>query len=133
MSACAATSRASGLARGPRRRFRDAGHLAEIENLPGRGRREQVHGPGDDPGPACLMARAEAGPVVAVEILVEQEEVPPVRVLLKLPGASVNRPPSTLVSQEYAGQPVCDVLRDLVQGHVPPGARRTFHGELLAV
>ena len=37
-------------------------------------------------GPAGLVAGPEPGPVVAVEVLVEQDEVPPVRVVLELLG-----------------------------------------------
>ena len=47
-------------------------------------RREQVHEPGDDAGPAGLVAGAEAGAVVAVEVLVEQQAVAPVRIVLEL-------------------------------------------------
>ena len=59
--------------------FHDPGHLAELEELLGRAGREQMHATGDDPGPSGLVARAEAGSVVAVEVLVEQEVVAPVR------------------------------------------------------
>ena len=41
-----------------------------------------------------LVARTETGPVVAVEVLVEQEIIAPVRVLLKLPGFPIDRPPT---------------------------------------
>ena len=54
------------------------------------------------PGPAGLMAGAEAGAVVAVEVLVEQDEIAPVRVFLELPRAAVDRPPAVLVAQEDA-------------------------------
>src|SRR6266704_960320 len=92
-----------------------------------------MHRAGDDPSPSGLVARAEAGPVVAVEVLVEQEHVAPVRVLLKLARPPVDRPPAMAVPQEDAGQPAPDLLRDLIQGHVPPGARWTLDGELVAV
>ena len=42
------------------------------ENTLRRRGREEVRCPGDDSRPASLMAGAQAGPVVAVEILVEQ-------------------------------------------------------------
>ena len=45
---------------------------------------EQVHQPRDDPRPAGLVTGAEAGAVVAVEVLVEQDVVTPVRVVLEL-------------------------------------------------
>src|SRR4249920_316020 len=53
----------------------DAGGLAESQELLGGAGREEMHGAGDDAGPAGLVARAEARPVVAVEVLVEQDEV----------------------------------------------------------
>src|SRR6184192_2750339 len=40
---------------------------------------------GDEAGPARLVARADAGAVVAVEVLVEQNHVAPVRVALEHP------------------------------------------------
>ena len=46
--------------------------------------REEVHHPRDDAGPAGLMAGAEPGAVVAVEVLVEQDEIAPVRIVLEL-------------------------------------------------
>ena len=69
----------------PRRlRLDDCGFQAEFEHLLGCGGREKVHGPRDDAGPAGLMTGAQAGAVVAVEVLVEQDEIAPVRVLLEL-------------------------------------------------
>ena len=50
----------------------DRGRLAECQHLLRRCRREQVHEPGDDAGPAGLVAGAEPGAVVAVEVLVER-------------------------------------------------------------
>src|SRR5512145_675564 len=113
--------------------FRDSSGLAEIKGLLGRGGREQVHDPGDDSRPSGLVARSETGPVVTVEVLVEQEVVAPVRVLLKLLRPAVDGPPTMAVSQEDAGQPPRDLLGDLVQVHISAGARRTFDGEILAV
>src|SRR5437879_251022 len=55
----------------------DGGQLAECEHLFGRRGCEQVHAACDDPRPAGLVARPEAGPVVAVEVLVEQDQVAP--------------------------------------------------------
>ena len=79
------------------------------------------------------MAGAEAGPVVAVEVLVELEAIAPVRVLLELPGAAVDRTPAVLVFEEDVREPARDLLGDLVQVHLPAGAGRTFDGEIVAV
>src|SRR5207247_3396929 len=68
-----------------------------------------------------------------VEVLVEQEIVAPVRVLLKLPGPPVDRPPALAVPQEDAGQPARDLLGDLIEGHLPTGARGTFYGEIIPI
>ena len=48
-----------------------AGFHAELEYLLGRRGRKHVHHTGDDAGPSGLVAGAEAGAVVAVEVLVE--------------------------------------------------------------
>src|SRR5262245_61574816 len=85
-------------------RLTQRGLRADPEHLLRRGGREQVHGPRDDAGPPGLVARAEAGPVVAVEVLVEQDEVAPVRVFLELAGAAVDRAAALPVAQEDAGQ-----------------------------
>src|SRR5262245_43314201 len=74
-----------------RRRLHYRSNSSELEELLRRARREEVHQPGDHSGPAGLMARTEAGAVVAVEILEEQDEVAPVRIVLELPGAPVDR------------------------------------------
>src|SRR5262245_26554127 len=49
------------------------GRLPAGEGPLGSQGREEVQGPRDDPGPAGLVARPETGPVVPVEILVEQQ------------------------------------------------------------
>src|SRR5262245_15266977 len=67
---------------GRRLRLQNGGDRAEPEVLLRRAGREQVHATGDDAGPSRLVARAEPGAVVAVEVLVEQHEIAPVRILL---------------------------------------------------
>ena len=64
-----------------------------------------MQAPRDDPRPAGLVAGSEAGPVIAVEILIEQQAIAPVRVLLELPGAAMDRTPAIGTFQEDAGQP----------------------------
>ena len=59
-------------------------------SLEGQGR-AQVQQAGDHPRPSRLMVGPEPGAVVAVEVLVEQEMVAPVRVLLELPRPAVDR------------------------------------------
>src|SRR6516165_9440783 len=105
--------RALGLAALPRLQVREGGRLAELQSPLGRGGCEEMHGPGNDAGPAGLMAGADTGPVVAMEVLVEQDEIAPMRILLELPGSPVHRSPAVLVPQEDAGQPARDLLGHL--------------------
>ena len=58
------------------------------------------------PGPAGLVARAKAGAVVAVEVLVEEDVVAPVRVVLELLRAAVDRPAALVVAQEDRAEAV---------------------------
>src|SRR5437763_13515237 len=60
---------------------------------------------GHEAGPAGLMAGADTGAVVAVEILVEQRQVSPVRVAPEELEAPVHGPASILVDEEDADQP----------------------------
>ncbi len=66
---------------------------------------EQVQQRSDQAGPSGLVAGAEAGAVVAVEVLVEQDQVAPVRIVLELGRAAVDRPPAVGIAQERARQP----------------------------
>ena len=109
------------------------GFLAEFEHLFRGAGGEHVHDAGDDPRPAGLVAGPEAGPVVAVEILVEQHEIAPVRVFLELPGSAIDRPPALLVLEKGVRQAARDLFGDLIQVHVPPGARGTLDGEIISI
>src|SRR3954447_26038393 len=73
----------------------------------------------DHAGPARLVARTDAGAVVTVEVLVEEDQVPPVRVLLELRGAAVGRTMAVAVPHEDADQAAGDLMRDLCQRHQP--------------
>src|SRR5882724_6234345 len=69
---------------------------------------------GDHPRPARLVAGPEARPVVAMEVLVEERHVAPVRIALELLGAARAGPPAVGPDEEEAVQ----APRDL-RGHVP--------------
>ena len=69
-----AESRAGCLTRLRRLHLRNSSQFAELQNLLRRRRGKQVHAPGYDSGPSGLVARAEPGPVVAMEVLVEQQK-----------------------------------------------------------
>src|SRR5262245_56176675 len=89
--------------------------------------------PGDNAGPARLVIGAETGPIVAVEVLIEQDQITPVRILLKLANPPIDRPPTILVFEEYACQPAADLFGNLVQGHLSSRARRALDFEIVAV
>src|SRR5262249_13556957 len=54
--------------------------------------REDLHQRRDDGGPSGLVAGPEAGAVVAVEVLVEEDVIPEARVVGELVGAAVDGP-----------------------------------------
>src|SRR5688572_741630 len=97
--------------------MRYSGQLAELEHLLGGCRREQMHHPGNQPCPSGLMAGSEAGSVVAIEVLVEQKEIPPVRVFLEFLRSSIHGTSAVGIPQKDASQPTRDLLGDLVEGH----------------
>src|SRR5262249_56611425 len=70
---------------------------------------------GDDGRPARLVSGAHAGAVVPVEVFVEQQQIAPVRILLELLGAPVDRPAAVGPAQEDAGQPPRQPVRHLPQ------------------
>src|SRR5262245_54081894 len=87
---------------------------------------EVAHEEGDDAGPSRLVAGAQAGAVVSVEVLVEEHQVAPARILLELLDAAVDRPATRPVAEEDAGQARRQLLRDLEEVHHLPGARRAL-------
>ena len=80
----------------------------------------QLDGLGDEPCPAGLMAGPEPGTIVAVEVLIEQYVVAPVRVGLELLCAAVDGSPAVFVAGEYPGEPVGDLLAHLEKIHHLP-------------
>ena len=54
----------------------------------------------DHPGPTGLMTGADAGAVVAVKILVEQQIIPPIGIALELLGSTEHRPMARLIAKE---------------------------------
>jgi hypothetical protein len=76
---------------------------------------------------------ADARAVVAVEVLVEQDQVPPVPIGLKLLGCAVHGAPAMLVPEEGLREAPGDLPRNLEQRHPNTGARLAFHGELISI
>src|SRR5215510_11543143 len=77
----------------------------------------RLHEPCDQSRPSRLMAGPEPRAVVTVEVLVEQDEVAPVRIALELRGAAVHGPPAIGAAQEDPGQTVRDLVADLPEVH----------------
>src|SRR6516165_1410133 len=88
---------------------------------------------GNGPGPPRLMAGADAGTVVAMEVFIEQQIVPPVRIPLKLVATTENRPPPVSVAQENAGQAIGNFACYLEQVDQSSGAGRALDFEVAAV
>src|SRR5262249_57838305 len=87
----------------------------------------------DEPGPAGLVRRPNAGAVVAVEVLEEENQIAPVRVGLEFFRAAVDGPSTMLVLQEDARKAHFDLFSDLEEGHHPARAGRALHQERGAV
>src|ERR1700756_1669453 len=67
------------------------------------------------------MAGADPGAVVAMEVLVEQEQVVPVRVALELLDPAEHRPPARLVLGERRDQSPADLPRPPTPARRPRG------------
>src|SRR5262249_22177596 len=92
-----------------------------------------MHDPSDDAGPSCLVAGAQSGSVVSVEVLVKQDVVAPVRICLELLRTTVYWPSASLISQENLREPAADLLSYLVQRHVAPRTGRALDPKFVAV
>jgi hypothetical protein len=66
----------------------------------------------DEAGPARLVARADAGAVVAMEIFVEKEQVPPVRIFLENFRAAGDRTAAILSTHENVNETARDLSSD---------------------
>ena len=88
-------------------------YLAAFEQLLRVEEAEELDQLRHDARPPGLVTRTEAGPIVAVEVFVEEDVVPPVRILLKLLGAAVHRPASAAVAQEDPREAIGNLLRHL--------------------
>src|SRR6266511_460128 len=84
---------------------------------------------GDEPGPAGLVGGPEAGAGVAVEVLVEEDQVVPRWVLLQLAVAAEDGAPALLVPQEQRDQAARELVRDLGEVEKPAGAGRALDAE----
>ncbi len=87
---------------------------------------------GDQAGPAGLVRGAEGRAVVAVEVLAEDQVVPPGGIGLQQPGPAEARPPAVGTASEDGDEPVLQIGGDLVQGQLLAGPGRVLDGELVA-
>src|SRR6266545_5588011 len=87
---------------------------------------------GHEAGPAGLVTRADAGAVVAMEVFVEEDQVPPVRIGLEHLEAAVHRAPAVRTDEEDAGEAPRQVGRHVPEGHRLPGARGHLDLQLAA-
>src|SRR5262249_28478315 len=84
-------------------------------------------------GPTALVAGAEPGAVVAVEIFIEQYIIAPVWVRLKALSAAVDGPAPVVVLQKDADEPARQVGGHLVKVHELARAARALHPVIGAV
>src|SRR5436190_8993455 len=106
---------------------------SDLEVVPGVEPAEERDQRRHQTGPSRLVARAETGAIVAVEVLVEQQMVAPVRIGLKRLRAAEHRPPSILVANEDVGNAPGNVFGDVEQVHPAAGTGRALDGERVAV
>src|SRR5262245_19718029 len=87
---------------------------------------------GDQPRPPRLVARTDARAVVAVEVLVERDQVAPVRVALEEFRSTVDGTTAVGAGQEQSAQASRQLGGDLPEVELPAGARGAGDGEALA-
>src|SRR5215204_4738795 len=87
---------------------------------------------GHQTGPARLMIRADTGSIVAVEVLVKQNQIAPMWIVLVPWIVAMHGPMPVLGAQKDSGQPSRNFRRNLPQSHVRAGASRTLYFELVA-
>ena len=95
---------------------------------------EDVEQRGDEASPPGLMAGPEPGSVVAMKVLVEQDQVAPVRIVLEDRSGPVNRPLPVCIAEERArrsGVSVPFATSNSVMLLPRPG--RALDGELVTV
>src|SRR5262249_3860122 len=86
----------------------------------------------DEPCPTRLVAGTEAGSVVAVEVLVEEDVVPPRRIVLKTLDPAEAGAPAVGAADEERDQPFAEVVGDLLQRVLVAGSRRILELELVS-
>src|SRR5579875_4141870 len=75
------------------------------------------------------MARSQAGPIVAVEVFVKQEQIAPVWIFLEGDLSAVHRAATLLITCENANEAIGDVAGHLREGKRLAVRCRRGHGE----
>ena len=88
---------------------------------------------GDQACPAGLMGRADAAPVVTVEVLVEQDAVAKMGIASSRLMMLEDRTAPGFILQENARQAASQFVRDFANGQVSRRAGRTLDLEIVAV
>src|SRR5271157_4889762 len=71
----------------------------------------------DDAGPSGLVARSNSGSRIAVEVLMEQHQVTPMRISLELFEIAEHRPAAILIAKKNVRHPARKFSRYLPQSH----------------
>src|SRR5437879_1968875 len=83
------------------------------------------------PGPSGLMAGADSRPIIAVEILVEKQVVPPMRIRLKFFRSAENSSPAVRIPEKDVDQTMRKLGGHLPERHEAAGTGRTLHLKFL--
>src|SRR5882724_5846622 len=89
-----------------------------------------LHQFGDHAGPTCLMAGADPCTRVAMEVLVEQDQVAPMRVSLELFQIPEHWAAAVLILKKDAGHATREFSRHLPQAHHRAGSGRVLNLEI---
>jgi hypothetical protein len=95
--------------------------------------RRHLHQVGNQTGPPGLMTRAQSRSILTVKILMELDQIFPVRIVLKLLDAPVHRAFSVLLAKEDIGQPSIDLDRNLEQRDLIARTRRALDFKVVSV
>src|SRR5271166_6599640 len=107
--------------------------LPGLQELLGVERAENLDQLGDDAGPAGLMAGAKARSGVAVEVLVEENMISPVRIGLELIRVGEGGTAAILVAKEDPRQAIRQLFAHLEEVHHPARSGRALDSETVAV
>jgi len=88
---------------------------------------------GNEASPAGLMACSNSRAIVPVKILIEKDEIAPVRIALKKLVRACHGPAAVRITQENVDEPPGNFGGDLPEIRFGAGTRRALHFKILAV